>query len=73
MVNQITKTIILERTLDVKSDGSFRLNMKYFNFSTGYKMTNENFEKLFGQKVRDPNKELNTISYGYCIFNSGCN
>ena len=38
--------------IDVKDDGSFRLNMKYFNFATGLTMTNENFSKLFGQKVR---------------------
>ena len=37
-----------------------RLNMKYFNFATGLTMTNEKFSKLFGQKVRDPNKELLT-------------
>ena len=34
--------------------------MKYFNFATGLTMTNERFSKLFGQKVRDPNKELLT-------------
>ncbi len=52
--------IILKELVDVKEDGSFRLNMKYFNFATGLTMTNEKFSKLFGQKVRDPNKELLT-------------
>ncbi len=52
--------IILKELIDVKEDGSFRLNMKYFNFATGLTMTNERFSKLFGQKVRDPNKELLT-------------
>ena len=48
---------ILSELVDVKEDGSFRLNMKYFNFATGLTMTNEKFSKLFGQKVRDPKKE----------------
>ena len=52
--------IILKELVDVKEDGSFRLNMKYFNFATGLTMTNEKFSKLFGRKVRDPNKELLT-------------
>ncbi len=52
--------LILKELVDVKEDGSFRLNMKYFNFATGLTMTNNKFSKLFGQKVRDPNKELLT-------------
>ena len=52
--------IIFKELIDVKEDGSFRLNMKYFNFATGLTMTNERFSKLFGQKVRDPSKELLT-------------
>ncbi len=52
--------LILKELIDVKEDGSFRLNMKYFNFATGLTMTNDKFSKLFGQKVRDPNKELLT-------------
>ena len=52
--------IIFKELIDVKEDGSFRLNMKYFNFATGLTMTNEKFSRLFGQKVRDPNKELLT-------------
>ena len=52
--------MIFKELVDVKEDGSFRLNMKYFNFATGLTMTNEKFSKLFGQKARDPNKELLT-------------
>ena len=52
--------LILKELIDVKEDGSFRLNMKYFNFATGLTMTNQKFSKLFGHKVRDPNKELLT-------------
>ncbi len=52
------KDLILKELLDLKDDGSFRLNMKYFNYTTGLTMTNNNFSKLFGKKVRDPDKEL---------------
>jgi carbamoyltransferase len=44
--------LILDHLIDLKNDGSFRLNMKYFDFATGFKMTNKNFEKLFQSKVR---------------------
>ena len=51
------KDIILEKILSVKDDGSFKINMKYFDFATDLKMTNKNFENLFGQKRRIPEKE----------------
>jgi len=54
------KNIILKELIDLKDDGSFRLNMKYFNYATGLTMTNEKFENLFGQKVRNPSKDLLT-------------
>ena len=54
------KDIIINELMDLKEDGSFRLNMKYFNFATGLTMTNQKFSKLFGQKVRNPNNELLT-------------
>ena len=47
----------IKKLIDIKSDGSFRLDQKYFNYSTGLTMTNDNFEKLFGEKRRDPQKE----------------
>ena len=56
----IYKDIILNKLLDVKEDGSFRLNMNYFNYATGLTMVNKNFEDLFGQKIRDPEKDLLT-------------
>ena len=52
--------LILRELIDLKDDGSYRLNMKYFNYATGLTMTNNNFSKLFGQKIRDPKKELLT-------------
>jgi carbamoyltransferase len=54
------REIIINNLLDLKEDGSFRLNMEYFNYATGLTMVNEKFEKLFGQKVRNPEKDLLT-------------
>ncbi len=52
----VYKDLIIKKLIDIKEDGSFRLNMKYFNYATGLTMTNKNFSKLFGQPVRDPKK-----------------
>lgn len=41
---------ILDHLIDVKDDGSFRLNMKYFNYVAGLTMTNRHFSKLFGKR-----------------------
>ena len=54
------KDIILNKLIDLKDDGTFRLNMKYFNYPTGLTMTNSKFENLFGHKVRNPEKDLLT-------------
>ena len=56
----IYKELILKELIDVKDDGSFRLNMKYFNYATGLTMTNNKFAKLFGQQVRQAESELLT-------------
>ncbi len=40
--------------IDLKDDGTFRLDQKYFNYATGLTMTNEKFNTLFGQKPRNP-------------------
>ncbi len=50
--------LILDELIDLKEDGSFKLNMKYFNFVAGLTMTNENFNRLFGGKPRKPESEL---------------
>ncbi len=42
------KDLILKELIDVKADGSFRLNMEYFEFAVGLAMTNAKFHKLFG-------------------------
>ncbi len=54
------KDLIIKKLIDLKDDGSFRLNMKYFNYATGLTMTNKNFSNLFAQKAREPEKELLT-------------
>ncbi len=45
------------KLIDIKDDGTFRLDQTYFNYSTGLTMTNKKFDKLFGQKPRNPNSE----------------
>ena len=50
-------SLIKKNLIDIKEDGTFWLNQKYFDYSTGFKMTNKNFEKLFNRNRRDPNKE----------------
>jgi carbamoyltransferase len=50
--------LILDNLIDLKPDGSFRLNMAYFDYCTGLTMTNERFAKLFGAPVRRPDQLL---------------
>ena len=50
--------LILDNLVDLKPDGSFRLDMSYFDYCTGLTMTNERFAKLFGEPVRTPDKLL---------------
>jgi len=54
----IYRDIILEELIDLKEDGSFRLNMDYFDFPAGLKMTGEKFSRLFGGPPRTPEGEL---------------
>ncbi len=51
--------VILENLLDLKADGSFRLNMKYFDYCAGLTMTNQRFHQLFGLPPRAPETKLN--------------
>src|SRR6267378_7592809 len=50
--------LIREHLIDVKEDGSFRLNLEYFEYCTGLTMTNGHFEKLFGSPPRKPEARL---------------
>ena len=56
----IYKDLILKHLIDLRDDGSFRLDMSYFNFATGLTMTNKKFEGLFGQPVRKKEDDLLT-------------
>ena len=47
----------IKQIVDIKDDGTFRLNQEYFNYATGLTMTSNKFIKLFGQKPRDANNE----------------
>jgi carbamoyltransferase len=49
---------ILDNVIDLKPDGSFRLDMSYFDYCTGLTMTNGRFAELFGEPVRGPEKLL---------------
>ena len=49
---------ILEHLIDLKDDGTFRLNMDYFNYATGLTMTNQRFADLFGAPPRAPETDI---------------
>jgi carbamoyltransferase len=49
---------ILDTLIDVKADGSFRLNLDYFDYCTGLTMTNDRFAALFGRPARSPDEPL---------------
>ncbi len=51
-VDKIEKNLV-----DIKEDGSFRLDQNFFNYSTGLTMTNKKFHNLFGQEPRDSRKD----------------
>ncbi len=50
--------LIFDKLLDLKEDGTFRLDMQYFNYCTGLTMTNSRFDELFGGPPRQPESEL---------------
>ncbi len=50
--------LILDHLIDLKPDGSFRLDMSYFDYCTGLTMTNNRFAELFGEPVRSPDQLL---------------
>ena len=51
------KELILDKLVDLKDDGSFRLDQSYFNYATGLTMTNQKFADLFGEPVRKPDAD----------------
>jgi carbamoyltransferase len=54
------KDTILNNIVDLKEDGTFRLDQTYFDYCTGLRMTNDKFADLFGGPARKPDKELLT-------------
>ena len=52
------KDLILSELMDLKEDGSFKMNMEYFNYCAGLTMTNKKFGKLFGGPPRKPESQL---------------
>lgn len=50
--------LIMDNLIDVKEDGSFRLDLSYFDYCTGLRMTNKKFDALFGAPPRDAETEL---------------
>ncbi len=51
-------SLIKNKMIRIFDDGSFQLNMKYFDFATGFKMTNKHFHKLLGGLPRQPETEI---------------
>ncbi len=49
---------IKNNLIDIKNDGTFRLNLKFFKFHRGFRMTGQRFHALFGQPPRDPESDL---------------
>ncbi|MCF8373634.1 MAG: carbamoyltransferase [Bacteroidales bacterium] len=52
------KDLIISELMDLKEDGSFKMNMKYFDYAAGLTMTNKKFDKLFGGPAREPESLL---------------
>src|SRR5450755_3495632 len=53
--------VVEVRHIDLKPDGSFRLDMSYFYYCTGFTMTNDRFAALFGEPVRSPDHLLTSF------------
>jgi carbamoyltransferase len=54
----VYRDLILSELIDLKEDGSFKLNMEYFNYCAGLTMTNRKFDKLFGGPPRKPESDV---------------
>ena len=51
------KDLILDKLVDLKEDGSFRLDQSYFNYATGLTMVNQKFADLFSEPIRKPDTD----------------
>jgi carbamoyltransferase len=52
------KALILDHLIDLKADGTFRLDQSYFDYCTGLRMTSKRFDELFGGPARKPDELL---------------
>ena len=57
----VYKDLILREILKLHGDGSFSLNLKYFDFCTGLRMTNHHFSELFEVSPRQPEQPISQI------------
>jgi carbamoyltransferase len=55
--NPVYKDLIINKIIDLKEDGTFKLDQKYFSYTSGLTMTNKKFSELFGHPVRKPDTE----------------
>jgi carbamoyltransferase len=53
--------VIRSELVDVKEDGTFRLNLDYFDYCTGLRMTNERFDRLFGAPARQAEQQITQL------------
>ena len=53
--------VIRNKLIDVKEDGTFHLNLDYFDYCTGLRMTNERFDRLFGAPARQADQQLTQL------------
>ena len=65
--------MIYEKLLDVKDDGSFMLDMSYFDYPTGLRMTSDKFHKLFGGLPRRTKNQKLLNENESCKFNTRSN
>jgi len=63
--------VIKTELIDIKNDGSFKLNMKYFNYCAGLTMTNKRFHDLFGGPPEETGNTNYTEGHGCCPIDSG--
>ena len=60
----------INQLVDIKDDGTFRLDQDYFNYATGLTMTSINFIIYLVKNLEILNMKINSISYGYCCLNT---
>ena len=60
----VYQDLILEHLIDLKPDGSFWLDMEYFNYCQGLTMTNRRFDRLFGGPPRPPGVAAGAAAHG---------